>query len=180
MLEAEGMATIGIDPTVALIAQARKLHPSGDYRIESASAISLPDASVDLAVCYLSLIDIADIAAAIDETRRVLRPGGRLLIANLQGFNTAAVGLGWSVEPDGSRRFAIDDYLEERPVQTEWAGISVTNWHRPLGRYMAALLDAGFLLRHFSEPGPVGDTSPKANRYRRVPNFLIMEWERSE
>jgi ubiquinone/menaquinone biosynthesis C-methylase UbiE len=66
-----------------LIEQVRKLHPSGDYRIESASAISLPDASVDLGVCYLSLIDIADLDAAIDEIRRVLRPGGRLLIANL-------------------------------------------------------------------------------------------------
>jgi hypothetical protein len=44
------------------------------------------------------------------------------------------VGLGWSVEPDGSRRFSIDDYLEERAVQIEWAGISVVNWHRPLSR----------------------------------------------
>lgn len=178
MLAAHGMATIGIDPTIALIEQARALHPQGDYRVEGASAISLPDMAVDLAVSYLSLIDIPDLDAAVAETRRVLRPGGRFLIANLQGFNTASVGLGWSMEPDGSRRFSIDHYLEERAVQTEWAGIAVINWHRPLNRYMTALLDAGFVLRHFAEPGPVGDTSAKADRYRRVPNFLIMEWEK--
>ncbi len=179
MLAAKGIATIGIDPTAALIDQARLLDPSGDYRVESASAISLADFSVDLAVCYLSLIDVPDLDAAIGEIRRLLQPGGRLLIANLQAFNTAAVGLGWSVEPDGSRRFSIDDYLEERAVRTSWAGISIVNWHRPLSRYMAALLDAGFVLRHFAEPRPVGDTSSKADRYRRVPNFLIMEWEKS-
>lgn len=179
MLAAQGMETIGIDPAAALIAQARALHPAGRYLVEGASAVSLPDASVDLAICYLSLIDIPDLDAAIAEIRRVLRPGGRLLIANLQGFNTAAVGLGWSHEPDGTRRFSIDNYLEERPVLTEWAGISVVNWHRPLGRYMTALLNAGFVLQHFAEPGPTGDSSAKADRYSRVPNFLIMEWEKS-
>lgn len=180
MLATHGIETTGVDPTAALIEQARKLHPTGDYRVESASAISLPDQSVDLALCYLSLIDVPDLDTAIGEIRRLLRTGGRLLIANLQGFNTAAVGLGWSHEPDGSRRFSIDHYLEERAVRTEWAGISIVNWHRPLGRYMSALLDAGFALRHFAEPGPVGDSSPKADRYRRVPNFLIMEWEKSD
>jgi SAM-dependent methyltransferase len=179
MLAAEGITTVGIDPTSTLIEQARRLHPSGDYRVESASAVSLADGAVDLVVCYLSLIDVADLDPAIAEIHRVLQSGGRLLIANLQGFNTASIGPGWSIEPDGSRRFSIDHYLDERPVRAEWAGISVVNWHRPLSRYMSALLEAGFILRHFAEPGPVVDPSPKADRYHRVPNFLIMEWEKS-
>ncbi len=178
MLAAEGIDPIGIDPTTALIEHARKRHPAGDYRIGDASAIALADESVDLAIFYLSLVDIPDLDAAIAEAHRVLRPGGRLLIANLQAFNTAAVGLGWRNERDGARRFSFDHYLDERAVRAEWAGISIVNWHRPLGRYMAALLAAGFVLRHFDEPAPVGDDSAKAERYRRVPYFLIMEWEK--
>ena len=180
MLAAEGMETIGIDPTTALIEHARKRHPSGDYRIGNASAVGLADMSVDLVIFYLSLIDISDLDAAIEEARRVLRPGGRVLIANLQAFNTAAVGLGWSKEIDGSRRVCIDNYLDERPLRAEWAGISIINWHRPLGRYMSALLAAGFVLRHFEEPEPVGDDSAKADRYRRVPYLIVMEWEKLE
>jgi ubiquinone/menaquinone biosynthesis C-methylase UbiE len=180
MLSAQGIETIGIDPTAALIDEARRLHPAGDYRVEGAESLSLPDHAVDLVVSYLSLIDIADLPAAIAETRRVLRLGGTLLIANLQSFNTAAEPLGWSHEPDGSRRFSIDHYLDVRPRWTEWRGIRIQNWHRPLGLYMTMLLEAGFELRHFAEPDSAGDPGPKADRYHRAPNFLIMEWQKPD
>lgn len=173
-----GIATIGVDPTAPLIARARALDPSGDYRISAGEALDLDDASVDLAVFYLSLIDIPDLTSALSETRRVVRPGGRVLIANLQSFNTASVHLGWSRDADGARRFCIDDYMDERPRRTEWQGISIVNWHRPFNVYMQGFLDHGFTLSHFAEPVP-NITGDKADRYRRVPNFLIMEWERN-
>lgn len=177
MMQGLGMATVGVDPTRELIDRARALDPSGDYRVQGAEALNLADASVDLAVFYLSLIDIPHLDRALAEARRVVRPGGAVLVANLQSFNTASVHLGWTREPDGARRFCIDHYMDERAVLTEWRGISITNWHRPMSAYMQGFLDQGFILRHFAEPEPTtgGD---KADRYRRVPNFLIMEWER--
>jgi SAM-dependent methyltransferase len=179
MLALEGIHCVGIDPTRALIERAQQLHPEGDYRVEPAEQLSLADASVDLAVAYLSLIDIDDLAAAIGEAHRVLRAGGTLLIANLTGFNTAAVAQGWTREADGSRRFSIDHYLQVRTVWVEWRGIRIKNWHRPMQSYMQALLNAGFSLRHFSEPAPYDIEDDKADRYRRAPNFLIMEWEKA-
>lgn len=178
MLAAEGIRIVGIDPTADLIHAARERDPQGDYRIEPAEALSLADASVDLAAAYLSLIDIADLPLALAEVHRVLRLGGAFLIANLQSFNTAAVPLGWTREPDGSRRFCIDQYLQERIVQTAWRGIDVHNWHRPMHVYLQGLLDAGFDLVHFDEPAPHGVEDDKAHRYRRVPNFLLMEWRK--
>ena len=179
MLAARGIASVGIDPTRALIDAARRRHPDGDYRVEAAEALSLDNASVDLVVAYLSLIDIADLEDALREAHRVLVPGGRFLIANLQAFNTAAVPLGWTREPDGSRRFCIDHYLQERPVETAWRGIRIINWHRPLSTYMAGLLGAGFALEHFAEPAPQGVDDDKADRYRRAPNFLVMRWRKA-
>lgn len=176
MLRARGIATIGIDPTAALIARARELDPGGDYRVERGEQLSAPAASMDLVVAYLALIDVPDLRACVSEVRRVLRHGGRFLIANLQAFNTAAIPQGWTHEPDGSRRFCIDHYLQERPVPVAWRGISISNWHRPLSMYMQALLEAGFELRHFDEPVPSAPPSPKLERYLRVPNFLVMEW----
>ena len=76
------------------------------------------------------------------------------------------------------RRFCIDRYFEERPIPTAWQGISIRNWHRPMRTYMQALLDTGFALTHFDEPEPQGIDDDKAARYRRVPNFLIMEWQK--
>lgn len=177
-LQGLGLHTIGIDPTVALIDSARRRDPGGDYRVGRAEALDLADASVELVVFYLSLIDIDDYRAAIDEAWRVLVPGGTLLIANLQAFNTASPDQGWTHEPDGSRRFCIDHYFEERAEWVAWRGIRIRNWHRPLSAYFSALLDRGFQLRAFDEPLPQGVDDDKARRYRRVPNFLMMRWEK--
>ena len=179
MMRAAGLDTVGIDPTTALIDRARALDPDGDYRVGRAEALDLDDASCDLAVSYLSLVDIDDLDAAVGEAHRVLEPGGIFLIANLQSFNTAADPIGWDHGPDGTRRFSIDHYLQVRPVWIAWRGIRIRNWHRPLSIYMASLLDAGFTLRHFAEPMPYGVEGEKADRYRRVPNFLLMEWQKS-
>ncbi len=179
MVRAEGIVNvIGVDPTVALIAEARARDPLGDYRIGTAEALEFDDASFDLVVSYLSLIDIPDVAAAIAESARVLRPGGTLLIANLNGFATASVGGGWITDASGERTFTIDRYLDERAELAAWRGIAIQNWHRPLSRYMSLLLDAGFRLRFFDEPPPYGGDPRKQENYRRVPLFLIMEWQK--
>jgi SAM-dependent methyltransferase len=178
MLRQRGIASIGIDPTESLIRRARLLDAEGDYRIGRAESLEFPDATFDLVVSYLTLIDIADSASAIREMVRVLRPGGTLLIANLTSFTTASVGDGWMDDGEGGRVFAIDHYLTERAEWAQWRGIRVYNWHRPLSRYMSLLIAQGLLLRYFSEPEPTGGDPSKVARYRRVPYFVVMEWER--
>jgi SAM-dependent methyltransferase len=178
MLRSRGIAAIGIDPTEDLLAHARSLDPSGDYRTGRAQALDFPDGSFDLVVSYLTLIDISDSDAAIAEMARVLVPGGALLIANLTSFNTASIDAGWKHGEDGERTFRIDHYLDERASWVSWGEIRILNWHRPLSRYMAALLRQNLILRHFDEPSPQGGDRERAARYRRVPWFLIMEWEK--
>jgi SAM-dependent methyltransferase len=178
MLAARGRQTIGIDPTEAMIHEARRQHPEGDYRVAAAEALPLADGSVDLVVSYLSLIDIADVQQAIAEMARVLRPGGHLLIANLTSFYSASNPDGWTNEADGSRRFIIDGYMDERADWVAWAGLRIQNWHRPLSTYMALLLGAGLELRHFDEPMPHDGDAARRELFRRVPSFLIMDWQK--
>jgi SAM-dependent methyltransferase len=71
LLQGQGIATVGVDPTVAIIEQARRLDPAGDYRAGRAEARELPDTSVDLVVSYLSLIDMPDLPAAIEDDELV-------------------------------------------------------------------------------------------------------------
>lgn len=51
------------------------------YRTLDAERIELPTASVDGVLCRFGYMLMADPAAALAETRRVLRPGGRLALA---------------------------------------------------------------------------------------------------
>jgi SAM-dependent methyltransferase len=148
-----------------------------------AEAMPLRDAAFDLAVSYITLVDIEDYAAAIGEMARVLRPGGRLLAANI-GFASASVAPngGWHRDDEGNALFVpIDNYSDERSAVYEWSGIRIRNWHRPLGAYMSAYLRAGFIFRHFSEPVPPEAlrTHPDAERAFRVPWFTVMLWEKS-
>lgn len=170
-----GLATVGIDPTERLLARALQIDPKGDYRLATAETMDMPQAHFDLVVSYLSLIDIPDIDTAIPRMAGALRPGGRLLIANLNSYNTAGMPDGWLPEDGG---FVIDDYLEDRPIWVEWRGIRIRNWHRPLARYMQALLGAGLILTHFDEPAPHGGNARQMRKYTRVPYFHIMEWQK--
>jgi SAM-dependent methyltransferase len=178
MLSGCGLRTVGIDPTEELIRHARQRDPDGDYRIGRAEALDFSDESFDLVVSYMTLVDIPDLRPAISEMARVLRPGGILLIANLTSFSTAGPLEGWVRDRDGKLQFPIDRYLEERADWVSWRGIRIRNWHRPLGTYISLLLGAGMELRHFAEPAPRGGDPEKAERYCRVPYFLIMEWQK--
>lgn len=177
MMRDAGIAPIGIDPTQALLATAQQRDPGGDYRLARAEALPFPDRHFDLVVSYLTLIDIPDAGAAIAEMARVLRPGGALLIANLTSFFTATPG-GWAVDADGTERFLLDRYGEERADWVAWRGLRIRNWHRPLGVYMSLLLGQGLVLRLFEEPMPQGGDPDRGARYRRVPWFLVMEWQK--
>jgi arsenite methyltransferase len=86
-LAAEMAAEVGPDGTVAgidvsesMLALARGRGARVDLRSGSSADIPYPDASFDAAVSTQVLEYVADIPAALAELRRVVRPGGRLLI----------------------------------------------------------------------------------------------------
>jgi SAM-dependent methyltransferase len=178
MLKKHRIDVTGVDPTPGLLEAASARDAEGTYLEATAERLPFADKAFDLVVSYLSLIDIPDIGAAIQEMARVLAPGGALLIANLNSFNTACCDTGWIKDSAGRRLFyPIDNYLEERSMWTEYRGIRVRNHHRPLSTYMSTLLGAGLRLSYFDEPSPGTDAMPKkAASYRRVPWFLVMEW----
>jgi len=170
MLKLHGVDVTGVDPTPGLIAAARARDTAGAYCEASAELLPFSDDAFDLVVSYLSLIDIPNVQEAIPQMARVLGPGGTLLIANLNSFNTACIDTGWI-------KGRIDDYLQERSMWIKYRGIRVRNYHRPMRTYLRALIDSGLNLTYFDEPSPgAGAPAGKAASYARVPWFLVMEW----
>lgn len=178
MLKLHGVDVTGIDPTPALITAARARDEAGAYLEAAAERLPFGNETFDLVVSYLSLIDIPDIQAAVSEMARVLNPGGALLIANLNSFNTACGDTGWVKDSAGQRLYyPVDNYLQERSMWIDYRGIRIMNHHRPMSTYVRALLDAGLQLAYFDEPAPSADApTTEATNYRRAPWFLVMEW----
>ena len=177
LLRQRGIDAIGIDPTPALIEEARRRDASGRYLIGKAERLAFDDQKFDLVVSCLTLIDIADFRAAIREMARVLKIGGSLLIANLTSFTSACAAEGWIRDERGRGvHYPVDRYLEEFPQWVAWGGIRIENWHRPLDAYMTALLEEGLVLRFFQEPEPTSADAERVALYRRAPWFVVMEW----
>jgi ubiquinone/menaquinone biosynthesis C-methylase UbiE len=70
-----------------------------DLRIGDAQALPFGDQAFDTVICALSLCTIPDPATAIGEMRRVLVPGGRLLLLDHIGSNWPPIrAVQWLVE----------------------------------------------------------------------------------
>jgi SAM-dependent methyltransferase len=182
MLRANDVEVLGVDPTHTLIATAASRDTPARYIRGGAESLPFADDTFDLVVTYLSLIDIPDVESALGEMARVLAPGGTLLIANLNSFNTACADSGWIHDSSGARlHYPLDNYLTPRAMWIEYRGIRIMNFHRPLRTYLGVLLRMGLVMTHFDEPDPTADAPPaKAINYRRAPWFHIMEWLKPE
>jgi len=104
-LAALGARVIGYDPFMSETAWTA--HGSGSYRLVKASADALPmsNASADLVLFIFSLhhVPAAKLDAALAEARRVLRPSGRLYVAE--------------PVPEGPHQFIMELFHDETSVR---------------------------------------------------------------
>ncbi len=90
---------LGVDLALPMLRRARKA--GGFWRslpvaCAEAGALPLPDASVDLLFSSLCLQWVDDLPATLDEFRRVLRPGGRMLLSTFGPDTLVELREAWS------------------------------------------------------------------------------------
>jgi len=74
---------VGVDPAAGMLEVARALNPKAAFHLASSDAIPLPDSSVTVAFTTLSFHHWADQLGGVKEVRRVLRPGGCFILADV-------------------------------------------------------------------------------------------------
>ena len=80
-LQRAGADPVGVEIAEAALERARAVAPGADLRLlEDDGSIPLEHGSVDLVWCSEVLEHVADGAHLLQEARRVLRPGGRILV----------------------------------------------------------------------------------------------------
>jgi SAM-dependent methyltransferase len=175
-LRAAGHRAIGADASMSMIAAAREADPDGEYVVADAASLPFEDGSADLVVAFMSLMDMDQMAHAVQEVGRVLDPGGRFVIAVVHPINSS----GEFVPRDGDDRapFVIGSYLESRPYSDtlERDGLEMTfhSLHFTLEDYSRALEAAGFVVVRLREL-----YDDENARWSRIPLFLRLDAVRS-
>jgi ubiquinone/menaquinone biosynthesis C-methylase UbiE len=116
----------GVEPSVRMRAQAlaHAGHPAVTYAAGSAERIPLPDASCDAAVMFFVWHHVADREGAVQDLRRVVKPGGKLFVAT--NFSDRMPDVWWfRVVPE----WREVDQTQFRPVEAvigDFAGAGCT------------------------------------------------------
>ena len=75
----------------------------------------------------------------------------------------------------------MDNYANSRRIVSEWNGIKVHNYHRPLSDYIQTFLKTGFKLHSFDEAIPTDAEvveNPELEAHRICPYFNLQVWEK--
>lgn len=145
-LRERGAVVTGIEPSIKMLELARKrLGDDADLHQGGLGGEPLPfaDDTFDDAIACLVLHYLEDWKAPLTELRRVLKPGGRLIVAVNHPF-----AYKW-VYRDADY-FQLREYSEEYTFSGQKA--SLTYWHRPLHAMTEAFTEAGFRIAVVSEP----------------------------
>ena len=185
LLAAQGSLVVGIDPTHNQIVEAVARGGGPRYLRGGAAELPFASASFDAAVACLVFEHIDEMDSAIAELARVVRPGGRFVFM-LNHPLLQTPGSGWiddHVRDPPEQYWRIGPYLTETTsVEEVQKDVFIPFVHRPLGRYVNALIEAGFNLERMIEPVPPPELLARAAAYEdaaTIPRLLVLVSRRS-
>jgi SAM-dependent methyltransferase len=173
---------VGVDPTAAQIAEAKRRGGGVLTARSGAERLPFSTGSFDAAVACLVFEHVSDMDGAVWEVGRVLAPGGRfLLLLNHPLLQTP--GSGWIDDTILEEQYwRVGPYLvEDDSLEEVEKGVWIPFVHRPLCRYVNAMAAAGLYVTWMAEPAPPPGFLARAAEYRdaaTIPRLLAVRAEK--
>jgi len=179
-LAAQGSDVLGVDPTQLHIDIAIERGGGPRYLLGGATDIPADDNSFDAVVACLVFEHIDQMDEAMTEVARVLKPQGQFsFFLNHPLLQTP--GSGWIddhiIDPP-EQYWRIGPYLvETESIEEVEKDVYIRFIHRPLSRYVNALIANGMTLERMVEPSPPAGFLARAPEYalaHTVPRLLYL------
>ncbi len=172
-----GFQVTACDPVDRFVEAARIAGSAHRYATCAADDLPFPDQSFDLVVAYNVLMDIENVPAALNEMRRVLHPGGTMMISIVHPF--ADIGR-FADDTPGAPFVITEPYFGRKGFQGSETRNGLTmpffGWSQPLQDYVAALAAAGLAIVSLREPVPEpGPDMEHLQGWTRLPLFLWLK-----
>ncbi|MEY2453981.1 MAG: hypothetical protein QOD92_3555 [Acidimicrobiaceae bacterium] len=176
---------VGVDPTWAQLDVAKQRGGRPAYARAGAAALPIASSTFEAAVACLVFEHIRDVDDAIAEVARVLKPGGRFVFflnhPLLQTPNS-----GWiddHVLDPPEQYWRIGAYLvEDETLEEVEKDVFIPFIHRPLSRYVNALVSNGLTIVRMEEPAPPPGFLARAGEYEdaaTIPRLLLLVAEKT-
>jgi len=184
-LALQGARVTGVDISEAQIALAQdRVERAGVtvclLRADAANLSHLLDNSFDAIVAVYTFPYVADMRACLAECARLLRPGGRLLLAQDHPIRACY----WDEEMQEESVLPARSYFDSAPLHWTFAGtdVSMTSYQRTLDGWFSSLREANFsieTLREIPMPSAWAD-DPNADVYTRdiaryLPQMVVID-----
>jgi ubiquinone/menaquinone biosynthesis C-methylase UbiE len=126
------LTAIELSPAMLELAHARaaELGLEVDLRLGDAQALDFPDESFDTLICTCSLCSIPHHDQAVAEAKRVLRPGGRLVLLEHVRSPALPVRTGQRLLNPLTVRFEGDHLLREPLEHVKAEGLEIEHFER--------------------------------------------------
>lgn len=144
--------------------------------VESAEGLS--DCQFTGCICVMALLNIPDLPATFQSIRRILKPGGCLVLAIPHPcFQTPHAQ--WTPLPDSEHPLGriVTGYFDERQwfsSNPDGVRSRVGDDHPTLSTYLNHLATTGFVLERTLEPGPSAGQAERVPGNREVPALLLI------
>ena len=173
-LRNRGAIVTGFDKSTGMLELARRrLGDGADLQVADLSCpLPFPDGAFDDVTASLVLHYLEDWGPALAELRRVLKPGGRLIVSVDHPF---AVNLMY--REGGRKAGRKTDYFATYNWTEDWImggqTVPMSFWNRPLHAMTDAFTAAGFQISVISEPHPVPEARELfPDELAATPSFL--------
>ena len=176
-------AVVGLDPTSGQLRAAVARGGGVHYARGAAERLPVASGSVDAVLACLVFEHLPDHEAPLREVARVLRPGGRFVWC-LNHPLLQTPGSGWIDDHILEEQYwRVGPYLHDDVSLEELEpGVVLPFVHRPLGRYVNTMIEAGLVLTRMDEPAPPPGFLARAPEYMAaasIPRLLVLVSERA-
>jgi SAM-dependent methyltransferase len=178
-LASRGHRVVGLDGSPTLVRHAHDADAGSAYVAGDGTRLPFADATFEVVVAYNSLqtmVAVTDMARAVREAARVLKPSGLLCFCVAHPMTD----VGRLSLSDGGDIVIAGSYFENELVDDTVTNDRVTmtfhGWTHSIEDYARAVEGAGMVIERLREPRPAGEGAEgrRFERWRRVPLFLFV------